>query len=48
VYLPSIQPEPDLRAADKISLPRGQERILVVDDEAMLVDIAQQMLVRLG
>jgi PAS domain S-box-containing protein len=49
IYLPVIEtsgsPEA-LKSAD--SLPRGNERILLVDDEASIVSIYQRMLERLG
>jgi len=48
VYLPCIQSVPDRGREHETALPRGREKILVVDDEAALADIAQQMLSRLG
>jgi len=48
LYFPVIQ-EAELPApAEKEEMPRGKERILFIDDEPPLVEIGQQMLVRLG
>jgi len=48
VYLPQwkgeVKPEPEL----SLTLPTGSERILLVDDEARLVDAGVQILERLG
>ena len=48
VYLPRINEE--ARSADKETLPvtGGKERILIVDDEDMLVELNEQRLRRLG
>jgi PAS domain S-box-containing protein len=47
VYLPTIKAA--LTASPvKISLPDGNERILLVDDEAVIVDFGRQSLERLG
>jgi PAS domain S-box-containing protein len=48
VYLPSIKEE--ARSIDKETLPvaGGKERILIVDDEDMLVELNEQRLRRLG
>jgi CheY-like chemotaxis protein len=48
VFLPCIQSNASHIGERQKSLPCGQERILVVDDEVSLADIAQQMLARLG
>lgn len=48
ILIPSIAQEAtEVKAADKISTGRG-ERILFVDDEELLVDVATQMLPRMG
>jgi len=47
IYLPTIKAA--LTASPvKISLPEGNERILLVDDEAVIVDFGRQSLERLG
>jgi PAS domain S-box-containing protein len=49
VYFPAIQsPEPSRPAAAAPGLPTGSERILLVDDEAALVDVGRLSLERLG
>jgi two-component system cell cycle sensor histidine kinase/response regulator CckA len=49
VYLPRIEhPDASVEAEEIEPLPKGHERILFVDDEKPLVDIAKQMLERLG
>jgi CheY-like chemotaxis protein len=51
VYLPAAEPElqaPHLEGASLASLPRGQETVLFVDDEAPIVDLARQYLGSLG
>jgi DNA-binding NtrC family response regulator len=49
VYLPKL---PDVQSADSINkngvIPRGQERILLIDDEQDLADIGNEMLNDLG
>lgn len=48
IYLPcSDEPATDATAGDD-PVPRGHERILFVDDEAVLVALGQEMLTRLG
>ena len=49
LYFPAIQKEAD-RSAPEIpeNLPRGSERILLIDDEQVLVDMGRQMLEFLG
>lgn len=47
VYLPQIAGEEIIPVEDE-RLPTGQERILLVDDEALLVDIGEQILSRHG
>jgi CheY-like chemotaxis protein len=48
LYFPKIEEktEPDSKLAEKI--PRGKERILLVDDEKALTEMGTQMLERLG
>jgi signal transduction histidine kinase/ActR/RegA family two-component response regulator len=48
VYLPRIDEETQPDQATSTSLPGGDERILFVDDEAPLAEIAAYMLERLG
>jgi PAS domain S-box-containing protein len=48
VFLPVIESEPESRTDTSSRLPKGDEHILVVDDEADMVDIIQPMLERLG
>jgi len=48
VYLPVIEDAPEEEIAVTEAPPRGNERILFVDDEEAIVDIGKQMLGRLG
>ena len=48
VYFPIIRKDPLVEKKVTESIPKGEERILYVDDEKALVDIGQQMLKRLG
>ncbi|MHC1743802.1 MAG: response regulator [Syntrophobacteraceae bacterium] len=48
VYLPSAQEKSAKPASIIESLPRGSERILLVDDEEMVAQMAAKMLTRLG
>jgi signal transduction histidine kinase len=48
VLLPSIDGVAKSEGEELKPLPRGEERILFVDDEATLVDLGQQMLEHLG
>ncbi len=48
IYLPQILPHEKDAAQDTPPLPSGNERVLFVDDEAMLVDMSRQILERLG
>jgi len=48
IYLPKILPHEKDAARDAPPLPSGHERVLFVDDEAMLVDMSRQILKRLG
>ncbi|MBU0679826.1 MAG: PAS domain-containing protein [Proteobacteria bacterium] len=50
IYFPSIAAESALKQSDKdsTSLPRGKERILLVDDEVMIVALLEKMLSGLG
>lgn len=48
VYLPRVEPEwvdPERKTRD---LPRGMERILIVDDEQMVADLGSRILAQLG
>jgi PAS domain S-box-containing protein len=48
VFLPAIEIEPGVVEEPVLPLPKGNETILLVDDEADLVNIGRQMLERLG
>jgi two-component system, cell cycle sensor histidine kinase and response regulator CckA len=48
VFLPAVESAPELEAAQAAPLPRGQERILVVDDEPSLAMANKKMLEHLG
>lgn len=48
VYLPVKDPQEVIENSFDDSIPLGSERILFVDDEKMLADLAEKMLIRLG
>ncbi len=48
VLFPKASIEPILRKKSSAYLPRGNERILLVDDEEFIVDMAKEMLESLG
>ncbi len=48
VLFPGIEKEVPLHGELSPSLPRGTERVLLVDDEALLVDVWKNSLARLG
>jgi CheY-like chemotaxis protein len=48
IYLPCIDDQPQGPTTESLSLPKGTETILLVDDEVFQVDIGTQMLNRLG
>jgi PAS domain S-box-containing protein len=48
IFIPIIEKETDIQAAEQSSVPHGSERILFVDDEEIMVDVGRQMLERLG
>ena len=48
VYLPRVQREAEKRADRDKPLPKGDERILFVDDEESLAKLGRQMLEKLG
>jgi len=48
VYFPVVEKEEKIQEEDEGPLPTGNERILFVDDEEMIVDIAKEMLGKLG
>lgn len=48
VYFPKIVEEPSGMGPSDETVPRGQERILFVDDEEMLVEMGKGLLERLG
>ncbi len=48
VYLPIMETETEQEAGSEERVPTGSERILFVDDEQPIVDIAKQMVEQLG
>jgi PAS domain S-box-containing protein len=48
VFFPRIETRIEEEIAVPLPLPTGKERILFVDDEEMLVTVAQQLLTRMG
>jgi len=48
IYLPKIMPRAKAHHHSALPLPSGSERVLLVDDETMLVDMGRQVLTRLG
>jgi PAS domain S-box-containing protein len=48
VYLPKVEEQIHEEIDETIPLPHGSEKILVVDDDASIVDMTQQRLERLG
>jgi len=48
IYLPKIMPRAKAHQHSALPLPSGTERVLLVDDETMLVDMGRQVLTRLG
>ncbi|MDP2646451.1 MAG: ATP-binding protein [Desulfobacterales bacterium] len=48
VVFPLMETEPEIEAEESKALPRGNERILVVDDEEYLVKMSERMLQSLG
>ena len=50
LYLPVVEPRAEKQPKDSIQqqLPGGNEHVLIVDDEEMLVDMMQQVLQQLG
>ncbi len=48
VYLPAIARQASEKPFRPASLPMGNERILLVDDEPVLIEIGQQMMEKLG
>lgn len=49
VYLPGVEPVLEEREREEVGVvPRGEGTILLVDDEAALLDVGKQMLARLG
>ena len=49
VYLPVIDDiDVEIESAEPASATKGKERILLIDDEAQIIDIEQQILERLG
>lgn len=48
VFLPAIESNIEAEKAREEIMPRGTERILLIDDERALVELGQQMLSKLG
>jgi PAS domain S-box-containing protein len=48
VVLPTLESSPGLEPVETSPLPRGQERVLLVDDEPLLASVAKEMLEHLG
>ncbi len=48
VYLPASDKKPEIREAPRERIIEGSETVLVVDDEAMILDVGCEMLRRLG
>jgi len=48
VHLPVVTPDEEVRPESDLAPPRGTERILFVDDEPVLVKMAEEMLGGLG
>lgn len=48
LYFPAIQKQEVSETRVKMDIPRGNERILLVDDEQALVDLGREMLEHLG
>lgn len=48
VFLPAMEAAVEQKSLETTSLPRGQERILLVDDEPRLASVTKRMLERLG
>ncbi len=48
VYLPIINEKPTIEAERKLSVEKGHERILFVDDEEDIVDVGKRILEQLG
>jgi len=48
VLFPCIEDEPEPEVEIAVEIPRGKERILLVDDEKAMVDAIQPMIERLG
>jgi PAS domain S-box-containing protein len=48
VYLPSVMQENHMEQTKQPELPTGRGVVLLVDDEAIIIDIGQQMIERLG
>jgi len=48
VYLPAIQSNTEDKQEDHRKLPGGNERILLIDDEKMIVELTKELLKQLG
>jgi len=48
VYLPLIDEEPEKDTPLPVELPTGTEKVLLVDDEKFILDMTEDILVRLG
>jgi len=48
VYFPVVSETSDLKIIDQSELPKGNERILFIDDESLLLKMGEKMLERMG
>ena len=48
VYIPAVKQAAEIEPITEAVLPRGNEHILLVDDESVLIEVGQKMLEMLG
>ncbi|MFP4458648.1 MAG: PAS domain S-box protein [Candidatus Zixiibacteriota bacterium] len=48
VYFPMVEPETPKQKSDSASMPKGNEKILIVDDEIIIVKLIEKLLIHLG
>jgi len=48
IYLPQSKQEPSVMSSQEAGIPTGEEHILFVDDEEMLLEVARSVLEKLG
>jgi len=49
IYFPAVDTDTDeIKSTPDVELPRGHERILLIDDEEAILNMGQQMLTRFG